>query len=137
MAHSDREGQIHQPVLNIGSEQLEHIDGELEAALKHLKNRKTPGENQIISEMLKTGGETLRKALLTLLNKCREEEKIPDFWKNANVLSLFYYSNKATAQIWRISGPSVCYQHPTAHGLRLLPEGFQFNQNLGGAGGDE
>ena len=61
---------------------------ELRTALQQMRNRKAPGEDQV-SEMLKTGGETLDKALLILMNKCLEEGRIPDAWRNAEVTILF------------------------------------------------
>ena len=71
-------------IRNVGSEDIPEIDMmELRTALQQMRNRKAPGEDQVTSEMLKTGGETLDRALLILMNKCLEEGRIPDAWRNA------------------------------------------------------
>lgn len=136
MAQPGQEAQTHQPVINIGSEELEPIDGEeLEAALRHLKNCKAPGEDQITSEMLKAGGETLRKALLTLLNKCLEEGKIPDSWKNAEVILLFKKGDCTNLENFRpISLLSILYKLLTKIITNRLSNKFDFYQPVEQAG---
>jgi len=77
-------------ILNVDSEEIPEIDrSELRAALRKMKNRKAPGEDRVMSEMLKMGGEPLEEALLILLNKCLREQQIPTAWKNAEVILLF------------------------------------------------
>lgn len=76
-------------ITNVGSEELPEITTvEITHALKQMKNRKAPGEDQITSEMLKAGGRTLLEALRILTNKCMFEGKIPKKWKNAEVIIL-------------------------------------------------
>lgn len=62
---------------------------EIQAALQQMKNRKSPGEDRITSEMLKLGSKTVEQAIKILLNKCLEEGKIPEEWNNAEVVILF------------------------------------------------
>ena len=77
-------------ILNVGSEDIPEITiAEIRAALKQMKNRKSPGEDRITSEMLKLGGKIVEQATQILLNKCLKEEKIPDDWINAEVIILF------------------------------------------------
>lgn len=65
-----------QVIQNIGSKDISEITAsEMKAVRKQMKNRKAPGEDKI-SKMLKSGGRTLEEALLVLLNKCLEEDRI-------------------------------------------------------------
>ena len=61
--------------------------------------------------MLKTEGETLDKALLILMNKCLEEGRIPDAWRNADVTILFKKGDSTNIEYYRpISLLSVLYK---------------------------
>jgi len=77
-------------IKNVGSEEIPEITRtELQAVLKELKNRKSPGQDRITSEMLKAGGIVLEEAMCVLLNKCLEQGKIPEAWQNAEIILLF------------------------------------------------
>jgi hypothetical protein len=101
-----------EPVQNVGSEEIPEITrSELMAAVKELKSGKCPGEDGIAAEMLKTGGESLEKALCLLLNKCLEEGRIPESWKNAQVVLLFKKGEASAIENYRpISLLSVLYK---------------------------
>jgi len=74
----------------VGSEEVPEINiGELEIALHQMKNRKSPGEDQITSEMIKIGGETLISHVRLLLNECLTESNIPTKWQNAEAILLY------------------------------------------------
>jgi len=71
-------------IKNVGSEEVLQIDnGELLTALHKMKNRKSTGENQITSEMIKMRSEILLDNVRVLLNKSITEERIPNKWQNA------------------------------------------------------
>lgn len=51
-------------ICNVGSEDVPEISRvEVKAALKQLKNRKSPGEDKITCEMLKSGGVAIERSL--------------------------------------------------------------------------
>lgn len=56
---------------------------EREKALSQLKNGRAPGENGIISEMLKMGGTVTIEVIKILINKCLQEGDIRKTWQNA------------------------------------------------------
>lgn len=77
------------PVLNVGSEDLPDVTpDEVCLALRQLKNRKAPGEDGIIPEILKTPSKKLQLALAMLFTKCLIETKVPEDWNNAVITLL-------------------------------------------------
>jgi hypothetical protein len=49
-----------------------------EIANAKLKSYKSPGSDQILSEMIQAGGETLRSEIHTLINSIWNKEESPD-----------------------------------------------------------
>lgn len=83
-------------VIDVGSNEIPEIEvSEMRLALKHLKNEKAPEKVQITSEMLRTKGGFPETALIILINRCLGEGKIPDSWRNAELILL---SEKVTKQ---------------------------------------
>jgi hypothetical protein len=56
-------------------------DCELQAAIKQLKNRKSPGENQIHAEFLKHAGKEARTSILRWFQKFGKQVLCPHFGK--------------------------------------------------------
>lgn len=76
-------------VLNQGSEDIPEIDeAEIMAALKSMKNNKAPGEDGLVIESIKNGGQNIIKALKILFNKCLLEGITPSQWENAQIIIL-------------------------------------------------
>ena len=63
--------------------------GEVEAALRKMKNGKEAGKYQVNIETLKAGDETIAKQLAKLYTKCITERRIPKTWKEANMVIFF------------------------------------------------
>ncbi|VDO12163.1 unnamed protein product [Rodentolepis nana] len=57
---------------------------ELNAAIKQLKCKQSPGEDDIHSEFLIRMGPTANETMLTLFNKIWETSLVPNQWKVAN-----------------------------------------------------
>ena len=74
---------------------------EVETAVKKIKRNKAAGEDQICGELLKYGGECLNEKLCELLNKCWEEEAVPETWRNGIIVKLPKKGNLADCNNWR------------------------------------
>lgn len=58
-------------------------------AVKKLKNRKTPSEDQISNELIKYGGKTLLQEITSLFRKILKAGKVPKEWKQSITIPLF------------------------------------------------
>ena len=61
---------------------------EVQAAIKHLKNGKTPGIDGIDAEMLQVEPVLAAGYLCTLFNHIRENMRVPDDWKKAIIVKV-------------------------------------------------
>jgi len=63
----------------------------LDKVLKHLKNNKARDPNGLVNELFKQGvaGKDLKNSLLILFNKIKQENKIPDYLKLADVATIY------------------------------------------------
>jgi hypothetical protein len=67
--------------LNVRVEEIEEPSlEELEAAVKKIKNNKSPGIEKIQVKLIKSGGEDLYKYLLQLIRRVWNEESLLDEW---------------------------------------------------------
>ena len=67
------------------------------AAIRSMKNGKTPGPSGIVSEMLKASLETSGEVITSLANAIIREERIPSEWNDSYILSLFKGKGSAAA----------------------------------------
>ena len=51
-----------------------------------MKNEKAPGDDGIITELLKAGEEATVKKLKEIFNLAQDKEAIPEKWKNALII---------------------------------------------------
>jgi len=76
-------------LINQGSEDIPEITlEEIRNSLKEMKNNKAPGEDGVVIEAVKLGGETLLKWIKNLFNLCLENGIIPSQWNNAITILL-------------------------------------------------
>lgn len=62
---------------------------ELEMALKKAENGKAAGEDGCINEILKMGGEPMKRSLLVLFQTMWREEKVPIDWARGIIVPIF------------------------------------------------
>lgn len=74
---------------------------EIEQAISMMKNNKSPGLDNITSEMLKAGEITMVSLLETLFEKIWYEEAIPVEWKQAVIVPIHKKGSKAKCENYR------------------------------------
>ena len=74
---------------------------EIEAAINTMKDGKSPGLDNICSEYLKAGGESLTKALLFLFNQIITTRKIPQAFKEALIVILYKKNSRFECSNYR------------------------------------
>ena len=62
--------------------------GELKRNIKTLKNRKAPGPDGILNEMIKHLGPKAQATLLTLFNQSWTQGQVPEVWKEAHIIPI-------------------------------------------------
>ena len=61
---------------------------ELQNSLKHLKNGKAAGLDEILTEEIKNFGPVTTQWVLSLLNACARTHRLPRLWRQARVFAL-------------------------------------------------
>ena len=59
---------------------------EIELAIKKLKTHKWPSIDQIPTELIKTGGRTIRYAIHKLIISIWNKEELPEEWKESSIV---------------------------------------------------
>ena len=62
---------------------------EVAKAVKRLQNGKAAGENRVVAELLKSGGEAVIDWLTELMQEVWQTRKVPQDWWNATLIPLF------------------------------------------------
>ena len=71
---------------------------EVGAVLRKMKNGKEAGKDQVNIETLKAGDETIAKQLAKLYTKCKTERRIPNTWKEPNIVIFFKKGTEKTSR---------------------------------------
>ena len=64
------------------------VTTEMQNSLKHLKNRKAAGLDEILSEEIKNFGPITTQWAMSLLNACAIAHRLPILWRQARVVAL-------------------------------------------------
>ena len=67
---------------------------EVERALSEMKSSKAPGEDQIVVEMIRAGGEITVRRIQELFNVVLRTETVPKDWQNAILTLIFKKRDK-------------------------------------------
>ena len=80
-------------VQNIAKVETEEVPSiltsEVERALSQMKSSKAPGEDQIVAEMIRAGGEIALRKIQELFNAVLRTETVLKEWKNAIITLIF------------------------------------------------
>jgi hypothetical protein len=82
---------------------------EVEIAIGKLKNYKSLGTDQILAELIKAGGETLRTEIYKCICSIWNEEELPHQWKESIIVPIYKKGDKTVI----IIEESPSYQLPT------------------------
>lgn len=94
--------QIEQPIIDTEDDNNIELTIEMiEDNFKSLKNRKSPGPNEITNEMLKYGGPNLQKEILAFFQNIISKQKIPAEWKNSTTIPIFKKGQKTVPENYR------------------------------------
>ena len=66
----------------------EVLSAEVQHAVKQMKNNKAPGDDGVVIDIIKEGGEVLYKQLSRLFTNCLRQRTIPKEWNNAIIILL-------------------------------------------------
>jgi len=72
---------------------------ELNEVLKHAKNRKSCGLDNLPMELWKFGGNELKIHLLELFNKIIDKNQMPQEWETGMVISIYKKEQKVNVKI--------------------------------------
>ena len=89
---------------------------ELNEVLKHAKNRKSCGLDNLPMELWKSGGKELRIHLLELFNKIIDKNQMPQEWETGMVINIHKKGTKSKCENYR--------------GITLLPTAYKLFTNI-------
>lgn len=74
---------------------------EMKEVILRMKNGKTPGEDNINVELIKSGGEKLEEEMYELIRKVWLNEEMPMEWKNGTILTIYKKGDKSICENYR------------------------------------
>ena len=77
------------------------IDSEIERALRDMKKKKAPGNDQLTTDIIKIGGEEALKQITKIFNAILEQRKIPNEWKEAKMIILHKNGDRRVIKNYR------------------------------------
>jgi hypothetical protein len=84
---------------------------EVEIAIGKLRSYKSPGTDQILTELIKAGGETLYSEIHRLICSIRNKEELPQQWKESIIVPIYKKDDKTDCNNYRgISLLSAAYK---------------------------
>ena len=91
-----------QSIANVETEEVPSIlTSEVERALSQIKSSKAPGEDQIVAEMIRAGGEIARRKIQELFNAVLRTETVPKEWKKAIITLILKKGDKKDLASYR------------------------------------
>jgi hypothetical protein len=89
----------------------EPSSSEVEIAIGKLKRYKSPGLDQILAELIQTGGNTLCSEIHKLINCIWNKEELPEQWKESIIVPIYKKGDKTECSNYRgISLLSTSYK---------------------------
>ena len=89
---------------------------DVELAIEKLKSHKSPGNDQILAELIKAGGRTIRSAIHKLIIAIWDKEKLPEEWKESVIVPIHKNGDKTECNNYR--------------GTSLLPTTYKILSNI-------
>ena len=77
------------------------MEAEIEKALKEMKKNKSPGNDQLTSDIIRLGGYEALKQITTIFNNILRTQKIPHEWKEAKIIILFKKGDRKDIKNYR------------------------------------
>jgi hypothetical protein len=74
---------------------------EVEIATEKMKTYKSPGNDQILEEMILAGGNTLCSEIHKLINSIWNKEEMPQKWKESITVCIYKTNNKTDCSNYR------------------------------------
>jgi len=74
---------------------------EFELAIKKLKSHKSPGIDQIPTEMIKAGGRTIRPEIRKIIISIWNKNKLPEKWKESIIVPIYKKGDKTDCSNYR------------------------------------
>ena len=114
---------------------LDILEEEITAAVKNLKRKKAPGEDNITAEMIQAGGSCSIEMLHRLCNKIYHDKECPRDWCRAVIVPIYKKGDKTECRNYRaislLSIPGKVYTGVLQHRLKRYVEEAMSEEQAG------